>query len=223
VQVFSENFAYQELLPQPIDYIEQKGEKQVFLPFDIDPEKEDLKKFFPIKNYREARYTDPIRLTEDAEKGVIAKLIKAYLAADDPQQATDKRLEKATLLIENFKATEMLDARSLLGLSQRFFQYLQDNFQPKTLDRQLPVSYLWQGRLFKTEIDLVATLPNNRLLLLQGLDFSGSNKDWKRRAKAQANALSLAAAALQSQRTDAPSVLLGVHFFAVGGLAFFEI
>ena len=222
VKVYSQLFPYTELPPQTIEYFGERAKKKTHIPFDIDTDKEDFKAFYKYKNHKETQYTDAIRLKADASEYVVAKVVKAFIAVDNLSKIEADRITIANNLVNNFEATEMVEAGSVLALSQNYYTYLQSRFNAKRVYKKRDLQLIFQNRLFNTVIDLIVET-DNEIIIIQNSGFAGNHKEWRKKAKALASWMFLSQKAIREHfQTDKP-ILTGLHFVLNGGFVTFEI
>lgn len=222
IKVFGELFPYTDTLPEIIDYFGEREKPKRHLAFVIDTDKEDLKNEFTFKYTAENRYSDPIQLKEEASEYVVAKVVKAFLCADSLRRSNDERLDMATILNDNFGGKEMVDPKSIVGLSQRYYTHLQEQYTIKAIYRKYPVQLIHNDRLFETIVDLVA-ITNKGILIIQNSGFSGKHKEWKKKAKELASWMFLTKKAVAAHFGKEKPISTALHFVITGGLVEFEV
>jgi ATP-dependent exoDNAse (exonuclease V) beta subunit len=222
IKVFGELFPYTENPPEIIDYFSERAEVKSHSPFSIDTDKDDFKKEFTFKYLSEKQYSDSIQLKEEASEYIVAKVVKAFLCADSMKRQTDERLEMATILNNNFGGTEMVDPKSIVGLSQRYYTYLQQEYTIKAVYRKHPLQLIHNGRLFETIVDLIA-ITDKGILIVQNSGFAGKHKEWKKKAKELASWMYLTKKAVAAHFGAEQPISTCLHFVMTGGLVEFEV
>ena len=76
---------------------------------------------------------------------------------------------------------ETITENALLDYSQKFFEYLGENFSIKKIHRKYPIRHFYQKRLFETEIDFVIETDQG-IVIIQNSDFVGKAKQYKNEA-----------------------------------------
>ena len=222
VKIFSQHFPYTETLPEVIDYFDERAELKLHFPYAIDTDKEDFKDEFKFKYGAETRYSDRLELDEDASEYVVAKVVKAFLCADSWKRQPDERLEMATTINDNFGGTEMVNPKSIVGLSQRYYSYLQQRYNIQQLYRKHPIQYVHNNRLFETIVDLIA-VTDSGILIVQNSGFAGKHKDWRKKSKELASWFYLTKKAIAAHFGDEQPIFTALHFVMTGGFVEFEV
>lgn len=222
IKIFGELFPYTENLPEIIDYFSERAEPKAHSPYAIDTDKEDFKTEFTFKYIKETLYSDAVILEENASDYIVAKVIKAFLCADSMKRPSDERLEMATTINNNFGGKEMINPKSIVGLSQRYYTYLQERYTIQKVYRKHPLQFVYNNRLFETIVDLIA-ITDKGILIVQNSGFSGSHKEWKKKTKALASWMYLTKKAAANHFGEEQPIMTCLHFVMTGGFVEFDI
>ncbi len=223
IKIFPSNFLHTETLPEMIDYFgERSSSIKAHNPFLIDTDKEDFKTEFSFKYLSETRYGDAVSIQEDGSEYIVAKVLKAFLCADNLQHPVSERLEMATVLNNNFGGIDMIDPKSIVGFSQRYHDYLHQQHHIKSIYRKHPIQLMHRGRLFETIVDLII-LTDTDISIVQNSGFAGTHKEWKKKAKALASWMYLTKKAVAAHFGNEKPIKTGLHFVMTGGFVQFDI
>lgn len=213
---FPKEFPHADTLVEEVYYLEERTGKKQHIPYHIDLSKENFHGEISASISSKANYVAPILLEENADSYTIAKMIKAFLTADNLDYALDDRLAMATAFIERYELVDMIGARALVQQSNAYFEYLSGLFNHKTIYKKYPIRYFRAGRLFETIIDIIVETDNG-LILIQNSGFVGEEKKWKNKALELSAWMHLSKTALQ-QIFKQEKIKTYVHFVLDGGL-----
>lgn len=222
IKVFGQMFQYTETPPEIIDYFSERAEPKEHKTFAIDTDKEDFKTEFKFRYGAETRYSDPIMLEAEASEYIVAKVVKAFLCADSLKRSTAERLTMATTINDNFGGTDMVNPKSIVGLSQRYYTYLHQQYTIKKVYRKHPLQLIHNNRLFETIVDLIA-ITDKGILIVQNSGFSGSHKEWKKKTKALASWMYLTKKAVAKHFGTQQPITTCLHFVMTGGFVLFDV
>ena len=222
VKIFSQHFQFTETLPEIIDYFGERTEPKLHFPYAIDTEKEDFKDEFKFKYGSETQYSDRLELNEEASEYTVAKVLKAFLCADSLKRQPNERLEMAITINDNFGGTDMVNPKSIVGLSQRYYSYLHQQYNIQQIYRKHPIQYIHNNRLFETIVDLIA-ITDRGILIVQNSGFAGKHKDWRKKSKELASWFYLTKRAIAAHFGDEQPIFTALHFVMTGGFVQFEV
>ena len=126
----------------------------------------------------------------------------------------------ASGFLQRYELTETITETAVLEYSQKFFEYLNENFSIKKIYRKYTVRHFYQKRLFETEIDFVIETDQG-LVIIQNSDFVGKAKQYKNEALRMTAWIHLCKTALQVIFKNGKVRTL-VHFVVDGTLVVVE-
>ncbi len=189
---FPRDFTTSELAIPKITFLAERRGKGVFIPYEIDVERESYPTEFSPKPSKIHQYGKAIIPTEEGRDYVLAKAVKAFLTADNLTTDNQDREMMAKDLLERYGVEELLEHQDLMDHSQRFLDYLNKEFQPIEMLKKYPIRHHHKGRLFDKIVDLVLETDKG-FVLIQNSGFTGDSKQWKNKALALSTWLYLAA------------------------------
>lgn len=213
---YPRDFTYVEMQAESIDFIEERLGKKQHIPLQIDLTKEKLSQYIGAKVGESRQYASGIELKDDYDKYAVAKVIKAFLTADEFTELPFERLEMAAAFVERYQVEEMLDPKSLLRTANAWWTYLDRSYTIEKMYRKYPVRYFWKGRLFEKIIDLIL-VTNQGLIIFQNSGFAGDQKKWRNKALELGDWFHLSKSALNEifDRTDIQTY---IHFVMSGAI-----
>jgi ATP-dependent helicase/nuclease subunit A len=195
VQAFPKEFTHTDPKEEQILFLDERQGNRTHKSYQIDLTKEQINDFTgklgAITNYGAA-----FQITEDTDTYTLLKMTKAFLMADHLEYDQQLRGDMASGFLERFELTETITENALLDYSQKFFEYLGENFSIKKIHRKYPIRHFYQKRLFETEIDFVIETDQG-IVIIQNSDFAGKAKQYKNEALKMTPWLHLCKTALQ--------------------------
>ena len=180
VQAFPKEFTHTDPKEEQILFLDERQGNRTHKSYQIDLTKEQINDFTgklgAITNYGAA-----FQITEDTDTYTLLKMTKAFLMADHLEYDQQLRGDMASGFLERFELTETITENALLDYSQKFFEYLGENFSIKKIHRKYPIRHFYQKRLFETEIDFVIETDQG-IVIIQNSDFVGKAKQYKNEA-----------------------------------------
>jgi len=222
VRIFPRDFQETEPTETPILFLDKRAGQQDHLAYLItEPNKEFKKGKLKISHQKAIDLGPRLSLAEKNQSLYLAQTVQAFLRADDVQDSNLQRASMAELLMERYEADELIDAPTLLQVSDQFFSHLNKLFEIKKIHRQFPIHFHYQKRLFETEIDFLIETSSG-LIVLQNNDVYGDLKQQKKQVFEKAPWFYLCKKALQS---SFPNITIQtiIHFFLEGNLVEMEV
>lgn len=193
---YPRDFTHAEIASESIQFIEDRAGKKHYEPYQIDLNKEKLSAYITAKTGESRQYAADIELKDDYDKYSVAKVIKAFLTADEFTELPFERLEMAAAFIERYQVEEMLDSKSLIRTANAWWTFLDRSYKIENVYRKYPVRYFWKGRLFEKIVDLIL-VTNQGLVVFQNSGFAGDQKKWRNKALELADWFYLSKSALR--------------------------
>ena len=220
VQFFPKDFPYAETEETATLFLDKRQGNQCHPDFQIDLTNE---KFPEIKGKLGAvvNYGGAFPLKEDINTYVLAKMVKAFLAADYLEYSEEERWAMATGFLERYNMETETDESALLYFSNKFLKYLEDNFPIKKIYRKYPIRFFYQKRLFETVIDFVVETEQG-LVIIQNSGFVGDPKKQKNKALELTTWLHFSKNALRQIFPKIEKIRTFVHFVMDGTLVAVE-
>ena len=216
VFVYPKEFPHADHEKELITFIEERAGKDIHIPYRIDLHNETLNGEIASKIISTKQYAAPIILKEDQDKYIVAKVVKAFLTADEPDYDLVERIEMASAFLERYEVSDLVEAKAILKFSTQWFGWLESEFSIQKIHRKYPVRLHRKGRLFKTIIDLILETDRG-LVLIQNSGFAGDSKRWKQKASELGDWLHLSKTAAR-QMFDIQEVRTMVHFVLSGAV-----
>ena len=217
---YPRDFQTTELASETITFMAERNGKAAHTPYAIDIDKEHLQTEMAAKTTNKFEYSAPLTLKEEGSPYAAGKATKAFLTADNLTLPAIERYDLAEAILERFKVTEMLDAKSLLHHSKTYWSFIAKTFQAQKIYKKYPVHYHHNDRLFEKNIDLILETTNG-LVIIQNSGFAKGKKEWKNKALKLAPWFYLAKAALETEFSGKEIRCL-LHFPLGGGLVELE-
>jgi len=195
VQAFPKDFTHAEPMEESILFLDERQGNRDHTSYQIDLGKEQINDFTG-KSGAVTNYGSAFQITEDTDTYSLMKMTKAFLIADHLEYDNQLRWDMASGFLERFDLAEEVTENALLQSSQKFFDYINDNFSIKKIYRKYPIRHFYQKRLFETEIDFVIETEQG-LVIIQNSDFVGDKKKQKNEALKMTAWLHLCKTALQ--------------------------
>lgn len=213
---YPRDFTHVEMGAETIQFIEPRAGKQQHQPLYIDLNSEKFSQEIDAKTGELHQYASKVELKDDYDKYQVAKVIKAFLTADEFTELPFERLEMAAAFVARYDVEEMLDPKSLIRTANAWWTYLDRSYEIKKVYRKYPVRYFWQGRLFEKIVDLI--LETNRgIVVFQNSGFAGEQKKWRNKALELGDWFHLSKSALQ-EAFNTPDIRTYVHFVMNGAV-----
>lgn len=128
------------------------GESSAHRPYRIQVAELDA----PALSIRQLdQYGPALEASDDMDAGKLSTAIKLLVQADGLHRSESERLEQAQGILHRLELDEQLEADKLARHSQAFHQWLQQTWNPRRIQRQVPLHTHFEGQLFETEIDLL--------------------------------------------------------------------
>lgn len=213
---YPRDFTHYEIEEDKIRFIEERAGKKQHVPYQIDLNKEKLSQYISAKTGASMQYASDVELKDDYDKYAVAKVIKAFLTADEFAELPFERLEMAAAFVERYQVEEMLDPKSLIRTANAWWTFLDKSYEIEKVHRKYPVRYFWKGRLFEKIIDLIL-VTNRGLILFQNSGFAGDQKKWRNKALELGDWFHLSKSALQ-EVFGQPNIQTFVHFVMNGAV-----
>jgi ATP-dependent helicase/nuclease subunit A len=214
--VYPKNFVHREQEKEHISFIEERAGKAIHTPYFIDLHVETMNAQITSEVGNIKQYAAPILLKEDQDKYMVAKVVKAFLTADEMDYDLVERIEMASAFLERYEVADLVEAKAMLKFSNQWFNWLEKEFSIRKIHRKYPIRLQHKGRLFKTIIDLVLETDHG-LVLIQNSGFAGDSKRWRSKASELSDWLHLSKTALR-EIFDAVAVKTMVHFVLSGAV-----
>lgn len=180
--IFPRDFPHADTAPETIDYLAERPGRDPSIPYKIDLSKERLN-----HDYKKPKaisfppYAPPLPIDEAASRYNIAKVSKAFLAADHLTDADTDRLAMAQALTQRYEVAEELKAQHLVQQSSALFQFLNKQHKVKKIWRKYPLLHHYKQRCFERLIDLILETEQG-YVVIQHSSFAGDSKKANRRA-----------------------------------------
>jgi ATP-dependent exoDNAse (exonuclease V) beta subunit len=216
VFIYPKEFGHHEHEKEQIHFIEEHAGKDIHIPYQIDLHSETLNGQIKPEISSIKQYAPPIILKDDLDKYTIAKVVKAFLTADEMDYDIEERMEMATSFLQRYEVADLVEAKAMLKFSTQWFDWLEKEFKPKKIHRKYPIRMHRNGRLFKTIIDLVIETDRG-LVLIQNSGFGGDSKKWKQKACELGDWLFLSKTALR-EVFNTVNIRTMVHFVLSGAV-----
>lgn len=188
---FPRDFTTSELATPEITFLAERRGKGVFIPYEIDVERENYPTEIAPKLSKIYQYGKAIVATEEGRDYVLSKAVKAFLTADTLDADIQDREHMAKSLLERYGIEELIDDQLLLDQSKQYLDHLNTTFQPIEIYKKYPIRHHHKGRLFDKIIDLVLKTDKG-WVIIQNSGFTGDSKQWKNKAIALSTWLYLA-------------------------------
>ena len=222
VERYERDFQETEPAETPIYFLDKRAGQKNHLAYLIaDPKNEFKKGQLKVINKKAIELSRPLSLADPDQTIYLTKVVQAFLRADNVQDPNDQRASMAELLMERFEADELIDATTLIELSNRFFGHLQQAFEIKKIHRQYPIHFHYHQRLFETEIDFLVETSTG-LIVIKNNNTRGDLKQQKKQMFENAPWFQLCAKALQISFPKGNIQNL-IHFFLEGKLMEIEL
>ena len=189
---FPRDFTTSELAIPEITFLTERRGKGVFIPYEIDVERESYPTEIAPRPSKIRQYGKAIIPAEEGRDYVLAKAIKAFLTADSKDMERQDRENIAKDLLERYGVEELLEYQLLVDHTERYLDYLDKEFQPTKIFKKYPIRHHHKGRLFDKIVDLVLETDKG-WVIIQNSGFTGDSKQWKNKALALSTWLYLAA------------------------------
>jgi len=204
-------------------YLEKRIGKQDFETYEIDADQEQLKPSLVSQNCLKPQiYSPPLKVKEDAELYRVAKVLKAFLIADQTAYESSERQNIANALTKRFEVGDMVDDLALIRCSNNWYEFLDKTFNITTIWRKYPVQFIKEGRNFSTIIDFIVKT-DKAILIIQNSGFSGEKNKWKTKAQELSTWLYHSKSALEEQETTNMPIRTFINFVMSGALMEMEI
>lgn len=214
--IFPRDFPYSEPLEENIAYFNERAGKNYFPPLRIDINHETFDTEYLANTANAIRYDQGILIDDEVNQYIIAKMLKAFLIADNLNYSTDARLEMAEAFAERYGVTEGIDYQELTRISTSFYSFLKNNFSIKRMYRKYLVRVYFKDRLFEKIIDFVLETDDG-LVIIQNSGFSGEEKSWTKKSKELFDFLFLAEVAIL-KTFEQQNIKSYVHFVLGAGI-----
>ncbi len=195
VQSFPKDFTHTEPKEESILFLDERQGNREHTSYQIDLTKEQITDFTG-KSGAMVNYGTAFQITEDIDTYALLKMTKAFLIADHLAYDDQLRWDMASGFLERYELSETITENALVESSQKFYEYLNENFSNNKIYRKYSIRHFYQKRLFETEIDFVIETDQG-LIIIQNSDFAGKAKQYKNEALRMTPWLHLCKTALQ--------------------------
>ena len=195
MQAFPKEFTHTDPKEEQVLFLGERQGNREHKSYQIDLTKEQINDF-KGKQGAIINYGAAFQITEDTDTYALLKMTKSFLIADHLEYDNHLRGDMANGFLQRFELTETITENTLLDYSQKFFEYLSENFSIKKVHRKYPIRHFYQKRLFETEIDFVIETDQG-IVIIQNSDFTGKVNQYKNEALKMTPWLHLCKTALQ--------------------------
>ncbi len=215
--VYDKDFTYTESEEPPFEFFTAPAGKVDFpnAAIDLHKEKKLIDDLLTQTRPHQAYYKI-WQLPFDVVPYQLAKALKSFLIADNPNEPSEVRMAMAERLIQGYELGEFIAPHDFLDQGDQWQKYIRKTFQPKRIIRKQSLTYAYQERFFQTVVDWVL-ITDNGILLIQNSGFAGEPKNWKRKAQELGSWFFLSKMAL-AEAFDTTSIRTFVHFVLGGAL-----
>jgi len=207
---------FTETLPavDSIQFWEERAGKKEHALFALDPVEEWDPSKKGLRQGTPDQYTSPLLIPDLSLHYGLAKAIKAFLTAWEPEYEEAKLQEIAAGLMQRYELSGQVPQRLFLDLARSWGQYLHRPGKPLTIRKKVPLYYYEQGRQFHTFIDYLIERPDYvEIIQHTGMPMGkGSIEDKTTKLSPW---FTLTGKALQEQYADQP-IKGGLHFILQG-------
>ncbi len=185
-------------------FLEAKEGKNVFVPYEIDLEKEGNPQNISILEFA-SYYTEPLLRLENKDETIeVSRALHTYLLGTNIEEVFSnlhpstiemgEEIKKIENLLIRFDVLNLSIAPRILESRLFFVKLLMNQFQPDSIFRRYPLRHHLEGRLISFEIDFVL-IPHyaseKSVFLIQNNLFSGDPKQLRTEARRQGTSLEL--------------------------------
>ena len=192
--------------------------KQDYLPANINLRQEIIFNELDISVVNPDYYHKSWDLPLGVEPYDLAKVIKAFIIADDVRLIEQDRIAVAEALISNYDIGPFVTPILLLDQSKHWETFLQKRFTIRRIIKKYPISYYYKDRLFETITDYILETPDC-WMVIQNSGFYGEEKSQKKHIESLGDWVKLSDLALREALPESiKEFRYFIHFVIKGNL-----
>lgn len=181
--LFPKEFIQYDVKEEPVSYIEPPAGKITGSPAILNLHTQSLSETIlitphvtSVETYGNGFFSHTL-----AEVPIVAKMIKAFLAADNPQSGQPWRKDLAVKILGQFGLQNPDWMNPLIQTADAFWEYTYRKFPFEKTVRKYPLRKQVNEKKFETIADLIL-VSKNSISLVQHSSFTGGRKDCQQKA-----------------------------------------